>query len=48
MSDTLTQYKSLASYMKSHHGITPENIDKKLLELKEKFYKNLGQSDKRR
>lgn len=30
--------EKLIKYMEEEYGVTPENIDKKLEELKEKFY----------
>jgi len=33
---------TLAEYMKKEYGVTPENIDKKLEEVKEEFYKRLN------
>lgn len=34
--------KALMEYMKKEYGVTPENIDKKLEELKEEFYRRLN------
>lgn len=40
--ENLNKANALIEYMKKEYGVTPENIDKKLEEVKEEFYKRLN------
>lgn len=37
------RYQTLKEYMEKEFGVTPENIDEKLQELKVQFYKKIEQ-----
>lgn len=37
------RYETLRKYMEEEFGVTPENIDEKLQELKVQFYKKIEQ-----
>ena len=40
--ENLNKANALIEYMKKEYGVTPENIDKKLEELKEEFYRRIN------
>lgn len=42
MSTNLDRVNSLAEFMEKEYGVTPENIDKKLEELKKEFFKKIN------
>lgn len=42
ITENLTKMNTLMEYMKKEYGVTPENIDKKLEELKEEFHRRLN------
>lgn len=42
MSTNLDRVNSLAEFMEKEYGVTPENIDIKLEELKKEFFKKIN------
>lgn len=39
--ENLNKANALIEYMKKEYGVTPENIDKKLEEVKQEFFKRI-------